>query len=185
MASIDAHGILRLVGRSNELIIINGIKYLPHELEDAIERADIAGVARSFVICFANRPKDASTDHIYVVYQREYDEENTEARMDVIQVTIRTVMLVAGARPRILPLAPGRPERTTLGKISPAKTRSSLLRGEYQDQIDIDTRMLQAYREGHLVETRNCTERALMEVSATLNLARSRWALTQPFLRQV
>ena len=181
-ATIDARGTLRLVGRSKELIIVNGVKYLPHELEDAIERAECPGVARSFVICFAHRPKDTDTEQVYVVYQREYDEKDSEARMDAVQAIVRTVMLFVCARPRILPLAPGRLERTTLGKLSRAKVRTSLLRGEYQDQIEIDTQMLQAYRERHGAEPRNATERTLMEVFRNLDLGSLEMGIDHPIL---
>lgn len=142
-ATIVASGVLRLVGRSKELVNINGVKYLPHELESAIERAEIAGVARSYMVCFAYRSKGAITENIYVVYQLEYDAKNCEARMDALQNIIRTVILFAGTRPFVLPLAPGHLERTTLGKLSRAKVRTSLLRGDYQQQADIDTQMLQ------------------------------------------
>lgn len=169
-ATIDAYGTLRLVGRSKELIIVNGVKYLPHELESAIEQAKIAGVARFFLVCFAYRPAGANTEQIYVVYQREYEERDSEARMDALQAIVRTVILFAGARPCILPLAPGRLDRTTLGKLSRAKVRASVQQGKYQDEVDIDTQMLQAYREQHAVEPRNASEQRLMQVFRDLDL---------------
>ena len=181
-AMIDTNGTLRLVGRSKELIIVNGVKYLPRELEEAIERAEIVGVARFFIVCFAHRPKDTSTEHIFVVYQREFNEDDSEARMDALQAIIRTIVLVAGARPRILPLAPGCLERTTLGKISRAKVRASLLRGEYEDQTIIDTQMLKAYREQHTVEPRNTTERRLMEVFHSLDIGSIEMGIDTTFL---
>ena len=164
LATIDKSGNLRLVGRSKDLIIINGLKYLPHELEAAIDQARIAGVARSFVVCFAHRPSGSNTEEIYIIYQHDYDANDSEARMKTLHSIVRTVALFAGARPHVLPLAPGRLEKTTLGKVSRAKIRASLAQGQYKDQEDLNTRMLQRYRDAHFIDARDDTERTLMTV---------------------
>ena len=181
-ATIDVYGTLRLVGRSKELIIVNGVKYLPHELEDAIEQADIAGVARSHVVCFIHRPAGADTEYIQVVYQQEYDINDGETRMDALLAIIRTVVLFAGTRPRVLPLAAGRLERTTLGKLSRTKIRASLLRGEYQDLVEIDAQILQAYRARHAVEPQTATEQKLMQIFHDLDLGSLEMGINTPVL---
>ena len=164
LATIDASGNLRLVGRSKELIIINGVKYLPHELEGAIDQARITAVTQSFVVCFAHRPSGSNTEEIYVIYQYNYDVNDSEARMKTLHSIVRTVVLFAGARPRVLPLAPGRLEKTTLGKLSRARIRASLAQGQYKDQEDFNARMLQLYRDAHFSEPRDDIERTLMTV---------------------
>ena len=164
LAAIDASGDLKLVGRSKELIIINGVKYLPHELEDAIDQANITGVAQSFVACFAHRPSGSNTEGIYVVYQHEYDTNNSEARMETLHSIIRTVVLFAGARPHVLPLPSGRLDKTTLGKLSRAKIQASLLQGQYKDQEALNTRMLQSCRDANFSEPRDDIERTLMTI---------------------
>ncbi|CAG8979790.1 hypothetical protein HYALB_00013372, partial [Hymenoscyphus albidus] len=164
MAFIDADGNLELVGRSKELVIINGVKYIPHELETAILHAKINGISSSFVTCFAYRSAHASSEEIYAVYQHEYDSKDVEARMATLQSIIRTVTLFAGTRPRVLPLPPGRMHKMTLGKISRAKIRDSLSQGNYRDEEELDANMLRSYREAHLSEPCNKTERNLMAV---------------------
>ncbi|KAF2185359.1 acetyl-CoA synthetase-like protein [Zopfia rhizophila CBS 207.26] len=181
-ATIDASDTLRLVGRSKDLIIVNGVKFLPHELEAAIDQAEITGVALSFAVCFAYRLAGASTEHIQIVYQREYDAYDSKARMDSLQAIIRTVVSFTGARPRVLPLAPGRLERSTLGKLSRAKVRASLLNGEYQDEADVDTQVLRAYREEHAAEPDNATEQRLMRVFHDLQLGSPEMAIDTPIL---
>jgi acyl-CoA synthetase (AMP-forming)/AMP-acid ligase II/thioesterase domain-containing protein len=183
-ATIDASGVLRLVGRSKELININGVKYLPHELEGAIERVEIVGVAKSYVVCFAHRPKSAITENVYVVYQHEYDTRDCEARMKALQKVVGTVVLFAGARLLVLPLERNRLERTTLGKLSRSKVRASLLRGEYQDQVAIDTQMLEEYRVRHVVEesARNATEKRLFQIFRDLELGTLEMDVNTPFL---
>lgn len=49
-AIIDSAGYLKSVGRSKEVMNVNGVKYLPHELEAAIEDASIAGATSSYII---------------------------------------------------------------------------------------------------------------------------------------
>ena len=164
LATIDASGYLRLVGRSKELIIVNGVKYLPHEIEGAIDQARIPGVAQSFVVCFAKRSSDSGTEEIYIIYQQEYNIDDSEARMKTLHSIVHTVILFAGARPRVLPLPPGQLNKTTLGKISRTKVQASLEQGHYKDQEALDNRMFQLYRDAHFLEPQNDIERRLMTI---------------------
>ena len=51
LAIIDSAGYLKLIGRSKEVININGVKHLPHELETAIDKASITGATLSYTVC--------------------------------------------------------------------------------------------------------------------------------------
>jgi len=64
----------------------------------------------------------------------------------------------------------GRLERSTLGKLSRANVKALLLRGDYQDQIDFDSQMLQAQRIKYAVEPSTPTEKRLMQVFRDLDL---------------
>ncbi|KAF2634135.1 putative polyketide synthase PksJ [Massarina eburnea CBS 473.64] len=169
-ATIDASETLRLVGRSKDLIIVNGVKYIPQEIEAAIEQANIPNVARSSVVCFACRPDGSSTEHVQILYQREYDASDAQAREEALEAIVRTVVLFTGARPHVLPLPLGRLERSTLGKLSRAKVRTSLLKGEYQDEADEDTQILGMYRKSHTAEAGTEAEKTLVRVFADLQL---------------
>ena len=183
LASIDANGNLNLVGRSKELIIINGVKYLPHELEGAINGARIPGVTQSFVVCFAHRLPDSNTEEIYVVYQHNYDTNDSKARMETLHSIIRIVVLFASAQPRVLPLVSGRLNKTTLGKLSRAKIQASLAQGQYKDQEDLNARMLQSYRDAHFSEPQDDIERTLITVFLeTLNLDNLEMDIDTPVL---
>jgi len=81
-----------------------------------------------------------------------------------MQAISRAVILFAGARLYILPLAPGRLERTSLGKISRGKARASFLNGDFQDQVDQDARMLGTYRVQHVNMDCSATEQKLMQI---------------------
>ena len=164
LATIDASGNLKLIGRSKELIIVNGRKYVPHEIECAIEEARIPGVAKSFVACFAHRLSESSTEEVYVIYQHEYDTNDSEARVNALHSIVRTVLLFAGARPRVLPLPPGRLNKSTLGKLSRSKIQTSLVQGQYEDQEALNTRLLQSYQDAHLLAPQDDVEQQLMTV---------------------
>ncbi|KAL9085616.1 MAG: hypothetical protein Q9165_007516 [Trypethelium subeluteriae] len=183
LATITNRDGLKLIGRSKELININGVEYLPHEVEGSIEQAMIAGISPSFVVCFAYQRSESSAEGICVVYQYEYDANYSQARMNVLQAIVRIVMLFVHARPYVLPLPPGKLQKTTLGKLSRSKIRTSLLQGNYQDQEDLDNRLLQKYRKATLCEPRNDTERTLLTVfSETLGLDGLQMSIDTPFL---
>lgn len=65
-AIIDSAGYLKLIGRSKEVININGVKYLLHELETALDEASITGATSNYTVCLSNRPKDSTTERIHV-----------------------------------------------------------------------------------------------------------------------
>jgi hypothetical protein len=182
LATIDDLGTLRFIGRKKDFIIINGVKYLPHELETCIDRARIPGVATSGVVCFAYRPEGAATEQIQVIYEHEYDALNGKARVAALHVIISTVLSFAGARPRVLPLAPGRLERSTLGKLSHSKVKSSLLSGQYQQDIDVDEHILQDTEVNHAAEALHATEQRLLQVFIDLNLGTPEMGVDLPIL---
>jgi acyl-CoA synthetase (AMP-forming)/AMP-acid ligase II len=164
LATIDVNGRLDLVGRSKDLVIINGVKYLPHEIERAIHMEKLSGISQSIVACFAHRPSNTIAEEIYVIYQHAYDDEDKDARYATFQSISRIVMLFTGSRPRVLPLPHGRLDTSTLGKMSRQKIRSSLTRGDYKDQEEINSRIIQSCRGNTIAKPQNDTERKLMTV---------------------
>jgi acyl-CoA synthetase (AMP-forming)/AMP-acid ligase II/thioesterase domain-containing protein len=181
-ATIDAVGTLRLVGRSKDLVVINGVKYLSHELETAVDQAKIPGVTLSHVVCFAYRSVDANTEQIQVVYQRDYDVDDIPRRMSALRAIIQTVLFFAGARPRVLPLAPGRLERSTLGKLSRRKVMEALLKGDYQDELDIDAQCMHAFEKEHTGDTGDDMEQKLMGVFRDCQLGAPGMGIDTPIL---
>ena len=87
-AIIDSAGYLRLIGRSKEAININGIKYLPHELETAIDDASIARAKSSYTVCLSYPTKDSRTERILVFYLPTYLPEDTEARVQTLDANL-------------------------------------------------------------------------------------------------
>jgi acyl-CoA synthetase (AMP-forming)/AMP-acid ligase II/thioesterase domain-containing protein len=165
LASIDINGGLKYAGRLREEININGVKYLPHEIEDAIIRAAIPGLAASAVVCVRRRPlPDSSTEGFVVVYEHTYEREDVASRMETLKSITRVVSLFSGVRPRVLPLPPDRLAKSSLGKLSRPKIEVALAQGEYVEEEDIDNRICQSYRSLHYKESQTETERMLMRV---------------------
>ena len=52
-ALIDSNGMLKLTGYATEQININGVKYSPHEIEDALEENLMPGATQSYTTCFS------------------------------------------------------------------------------------------------------------------------------------
>lgn len=171
LATFDSNGHLNLVGRSKELININGVKYLPHEIEATINDAWIPGVVQSFVVCFAHRPSSSDTEEVYIVYQHQYDANDSKARMETLHSILHMVALFAGTRPRVLALPPGRLEKTALGKISRVKVRASLAQGQYYEEEAHNDQMLCSFLKAQFSEPRNELEGTLLTIIAkTLDL---------------
>ena len=164
LAILDSEEKLYLTGRSKELISINGIKYLPHELESAIEDARIDSVKPSYTVCFSHRPAGAQTEGIWVVYLPEYEANDIETRVKVMRALTTTVLLQTGARPQILPLDSTLLQKTTLGKLSRTKIRIALEKGEYRLFEDFNERVLKEYNSMMRTSPANDAERLLLEL---------------------
>ncbi|PLB44112.1 alpha/beta-hydrolase [Aspergillus steynii IBT 23096] len=89
---------------------------------------------------------------------------DTEARMSMLHALIRTAMLFTSARPRVLPLAPGRLKKTTLGKLSRSKIQNAMIQGKYTDQEELNERILQSYHDAHFSAPRDEMDCTLMTV---------------------
>ena len=163
IANIDSNGKLNFAGRTKETITINGLKYLPHEMETAIEEANIPGVTPSYTLCFAHRPKNSQTEQTFVVYLPSYAPENIEARMDVLGMISKVVFLHTGARPHVLPLDTSVLQKSTLGKLSRTKIRASLGRGDYRVYEEVNDNIVKAYKTSAYVSPSDDVEQMLVE----------------------
>jgi acyl-CoA synthetase (AMP-forming)/AMP-acid ligase II len=167
-ATIDAAGKLRLSGGTKELIAINGLKFLPKELEAAIEEEMIEGVTPGYVVCFATRPPGAQTEQICVIYLPTYSGADLNMRYRVQSAIARAVLLFTGSRPYILPLGEQYLERTTLGKSSASKLRLALERGNYSAEEAENMKLVEEYQASIYWPPANETEQAIMGELETL-----------------
>ena len=175
IAVINIHGRLNLVGRTKEIISINGVKYLPHEIEAAIEEANIPGLTPSYCLTFSHRPRgpqDFQTEQCCVIYLPSYAPKDVEARMQALNAITKIVMLHTGARPYVLPLGESALQKTTLGKLSRTKTSIAFERGEYSIYEEVNDKIVLTYQKAHQAQPANATEQMLLEeVTQRLDLA--------------
>ena len=118
-----AHGQLFVCGRTKDLIIRQGRKYHPPDLESAI--ADLPGVRSSGVVVFGiNRPDEA--DEVVAVLEARASVAST----DVVEQVRRRVRETAGLElDRVVVTPPGTIPRTTSGKVRRAETRDRFQAG--------------------------------------------------------
>jgi putative peptide synthase protein len=127
-------GSLRLVGRSKDSIIVNGINYFLHELESAIGSLD--GVAPSFVTCFPTRPRGSDTEALVVLYS-PLDAHASAGQLRATGLAIRNLTVLHwGFRPAlVLPVDEDVLTKTSLGKIQRSKLRKDYEAGAFDDRI--------------------------------------------------
>ncbi|KAB8067200.1 acetyl-CoA synthetase-like protein [Aspergillus leporis] len=161
---VDELGYLTLVGRAKETMIINGIKYSPHEIESALDEASIPGLKPSFNCCFSFFPPGGETEEICLVYLPTYDSEDTVARAKTADSIIKIVMMSTGARPRVLPLDAFLLQKSALGKLPRSKIKAAYENGEYKTHQDINNEKIQTYRRNTRQDPKNEFERGLLTV---------------------
>jgi acyl-CoA synthetase (AMP-forming)/AMP-acid ligase II/thioesterase domain-containing protein/acyl carrier protein len=143
---IDKTGYLTLVGRLKETMIINGVKYNPHEIETGLDDSNISGLTPSFNCCFCSFPPGGETEEVCVVYLPTYSPENMLARAQTTDAISRLIMLSTSSRPRIIPLDQSQLHKSALGKLSRAKIKRSYEKGEYRVHEEVNKEMMKLYR---------------------------------------
>ncbi|KIM96172.1 hypothetical protein OIDMADRAFT_132717 [Oidiodendron maius Zn] len=163
-AMIDSAGNLNLIGRKNDHLNINGVKYLPNALEAVIEEFAIDGVTPHYTVCFSYRPLGAQTEQICVVYLPSYSSDNVEARILARKEIIKAIMLQTGSRPHVLPLNKSLLMKSTLGKLSRAKIRSAFENGEFRALEEVDNAQIQAYNADNMAQPQNESESIVLKM---------------------
>lgn len=143
----DSKGNLQLAGRAKESIIINGVKYFPHELETALEEAEIPGTTPSYNVVFPHRPKGSETETLCVVYLPTYDPRDSKARTQTTDAITKVTSMTCGVRPyETIPLELSHLPKSSLGKISRAKVRAVFESGTYLDIQDVNNQAIKTCR---------------------------------------
>ncbi|KAI2836581.1 hypothetical protein CBS11350_9246 [Aspergillus niger] len=158
---IGAGGRISLSGRTKELIAVNGVKYVPHQLEAAIEEASIPGIVSGCVICFSFRPKGAETERPCVIYQHTYCVNDAKARYQTMTAISHRITMITNMRPYILPLQTVK--RTSLGKLPRSSLQREVTSGQYKMQEAIDREMIKKYRQAIFRPPESPTEKVIVE----------------------
>lgn len=164
-AFIDADGNLNIAGRDKESINLNGIKYFPHEIETALENANIAGLTLSFTVVFSYRPPKSHTEELCVVYHPNFDIDDIAKRVDTARSIVLVVGSFASTRPKhILPLPRNLLHKSALGKISRTKLRACFEEGVYDQYEDSKNTLLKQFKATQREYSSTPTEEAMLAV---------------------
>ncbi|KAL2194754.1 hypothetical protein P885DRAFT_71161 [Corynascus similis CBS 632.67] len=164
LAYLDRSGCLHLDGRTKEMININGVKYLPHELDASLEQAEIPGATPSYFCTFGTRDAYMDTEAVAVLYLPSYDENDDAARFETQRNIARVVSLHTRSRPRIVPLRARDMPKSTLGKLSRAKLKAALESGAFTEQQALNDAAIQRYRLATRSEPETADEAAILDI---------------------
>ncbi|PVH96464.1 thioesterase domain protein [Periconia macrospinosa] len=160
-ACLDAEGNLVLVGRKKDTININGVKHSPHELELAIEDAQIEGIKPSYVVCFSCLRVETKEETICIAYAPSYASDDFNSRATTRSAISRVIVLETGAAPDILPLDTTVMQKSALGKLSRGQIKTALDQGKLNAFHDADQIALKKYKAWNFIPPANNTEQIL------------------------
>ena len=146
-AMMDANDYLSLAGRLKENIIINGVKYFPHELETALEGALIPGITASYNVVISYRPKCSDTETVCVLYLPTFDLQDGRALSDTADAITKVCGMVLGVKPyEIVPLEKLQMPKSSLGKISRARIHNAFRSGVFAEVQNAKNKIIREYR---------------------------------------
>lgn len=131
----DEHGNLSIVGRTKEVLIINGQNYSSFDLEYAVERA-VAGVTSGYTATFSvwlEDTTDAETEDLVVLFNPEEQSfEDKAALRNLAGKVTDAATNFCGKRPAIvIPLPKDCLPKSSIGKLSRNQLKQSLLQGAF------------------------------------------------------
>ncbi|MFE7673039.1 SDR family NAD(P)-dependent oxidoreductase [Streptomyces albidoflavus] len=128
--AVIAAGALTIVGRSKDVIRVNGISIPSTEVEAVVERSD--RVLESFTAAVCYRPDNAASDEIAVFYSPRPGRRAEAVGADVR----RRVLEHYGFPPRhVIQVRPEEIPKTSIGKIRRAVLAARLHAGEFDDRL--------------------------------------------------
>ena len=165
-AMIDAGGQLNFIGRVKESLNINGVKYLPYEIEATIGGLSIPGIMPGCIVCLPYHLKGMETEGVCVIYSPTYVSGDTDSHVDTHKAIVQAVMLHTGTRPYVLPLDYQLLPKSTLGKFSRAKIQKALGSGDYDQYRESNDAIIRDYHASIYVAPCNEMERTLLDAFA-------------------
>ena len=162
-AYIDSEGNLNLAGRAKEVIIINGIKYSPHEIETALE--DVPGLSPSYTVVFPHRPHGSETEEFCVMYLPSFVPQDTKARAEAADAITRVCGNSIGARPyQVLPLPKSFLSKSSVGKMPRRKIQTEFESGAFRKMEHENNSAIKSYRIATRQAPSSNTERSVLEI---------------------
>ena len=135
LGHFDGQGNLVIIGRSKEVLVLNGQNYSSGELEYSIESSGIVGIRPGFTASFSILSGDSDSEEVVILFCPTESRGDNETRIRQTLDYIRdAVIRFCGKRPlAVIPLPESKLPRSSIGKLSRAKLRSSFLRGDFDE----------------------------------------------------
>jgi thioesterase domain-containing protein len=152
---LDERNNLRIIGRTKEVIIINGQNYSSFELEHAIESAEIHGLTRSFTASFSIWSEDADSEEVVILFNPTDDilDDTPELRNTVGQINEAVIRFCRKRPMLVIPLSKQHLPKSTIGKLSRAKLKKSLLAGDFESFKLVDREPKSLVQQGAALTT--------------------------------
>ena len=136
---LDQNGNLQLLGRSKEILILNGNNYSSFEIEYAIENGGVAGLEVSYTAVFSTWSDQRNSEAPVVLFNPTEAAIGPKNLKTTLQAIDKAVFSVCAQKAlHIIALPKALLPKSTIGKLSRAKLRQSFEKGDFNDYI-IDT----------------------------------------------
>lgn len=127
------NGQLTITGREKDLIIVNGLNYYGHEIEQIVEA--VPDVLEAHVAACGVRRSGDNTDRLAIFFSAH---ERAHAQLDRIRGDIRRAVLARAhiAASYIIAMAPDELPRTSIGKIQRPQLTQRFNQGEFDSRLE-------------------------------------------------
>jgi acyl-CoA synthetase (AMP-forming)/AMP-acid ligase II len=167
-------GVMRLIGRIKDTVIIHGVTYGIPELETHLQKLE--GVTHSFLAAAPYRVPGQETEGFVIFYSPSFDLDEADAPIKLFTTNraLRDISVKMITQPPqlIIPIPVKQMEKSTLGKLSRARLLILLQKGGLAKHIARADELLSEARGASFVAPSTKTEKALAKMYAgILNLA--------------
>ncbi|PYH90896.1 acetyl-CoA synthetase-like protein [Aspergillus ellipticus CBS 707.79] len=165
---IDQSDNLVLSGRSKDSIIINGINFYSHELENAIDASGLEGLIPSYTVVVSSWLENADSEDVIVLYlssQKGIEDDRTF--VETISSISRITALYCSKQPvDIIPLPTELLPKNSLGKLPRTKLKQQYEDGRFESYNEYATARASSYRARSKRAPQNDLEVTLAEIFA-------------------
>ena len=162
---IDTNGRLNLAGRTKDVIVINGAKYFPHDIEAAIEKENIPGVIPSYIAAFSHRPKNSHTEGYCIIYSSAQAQGSLEANGQTMIALSKVASSLVGLKPEwVIAVSRTRLNKSSLGKLSRSKIQAEFEQGLFDDAKTEATRIMEEFARQKFQPPQTPTEIKVVQV---------------------
>ncbi|NMG10486.1 SDR family NAD(P)-dependent oxidoreductase [Brasilonema sp. UFV-L1] len=121
-------GCLTITGRTKNIIIINGVNYYSHEIEEVVEA--VPGVEVTYTAACATRQPGSNTDELIVFFHTSVSEDNRLG--ELLREIRKNLVSRIGVRPAyLIPVEKETIPKTSIGKIQHAQLKQRFEAGEF------------------------------------------------------